>query len=110
MRQALYVGDELPQARRLERAAQLGQAQGEQVDDGDLAEERLRRRHPDLQARAGEQHAVGVARGLRAHHVRDRQHRRAALLALRIAASVSAVSPDWEIPITRSPGPTTGLR
>ena len=30
--------------------------------------------------------------------------------ALRIAASVSAVSPDWEIPITRSPGPTTGLR
>ncbi len=30
--------------------------------------------------------------------------------AVRIAASVSAVSPDWEMPITRSPGPTTGLR
>ena len=30
--------------------------------------------------------------------------------ASRIAASVSAVSPDWEMPITRSPGPTTGLR
>ena len=30
--------------------------------------------------------------------------------ARRMAASVSAVSPDWEIPITRSPGPTTGLR
>jgi hypothetical protein len=30
--------------------------------------------------------------------------------ASRIAARVSAVSPDWVIPITRSPGPTTGLR
>ena len=30
--------------------------------------------------------------------------------AVRIAASVSAVSPDCEIPITRSPGPTMGLR
>ena len=30
--------------------------------------------------------------------------------ASRIAASVSAVSPDWEMPITRSPGPITGLR
>ena len=30
--------------------------------------------------------------------------------ARRIAASVSAVSPDCEMPITRSPGPTTGLR
>src|SRR5437868_98067 len=30
--------------------------------------------------------------------------------AVRIAASVSAVSPDCEIPITRSPAPTTGLR
>ncbi len=30
--------------------------------------------------------------------------------ASRIAASVSAVSPDWEIPTTRSPGPITGLR
>ena len=32
------------------------------------------------------------------------------LRASRIAASVSAVSPDWEMPITRSSGPTTGLR
>ena len=30
--------------------------------------------------------------------------------ASRIAASVSAVSPDWVMPITRSPGPTIGLR
>ena len=30
--------------------------------------------------------------------------------ASRIAASVSAVSPDCEMPITRSSGPTTGLR
>ena len=30
--------------------------------------------------------------------------------ASRIAASVSAVSPDCVMPITRSPGPTTGLR
>ena len=30
--------------------------------------------------------------------------------ASRIAASVSAVSPDWEMPITSSPGPVTGLR
>ena len=30
--------------------------------------------------------------------------------ASRIAASVSAVSPDCEIPTTRSPGPITGLR
>ena len=30
--------------------------------------------------------------------------------AMRIAASVSAVSPDCVMPMTRSPGPTTGLR
>ena len=30
--------------------------------------------------------------------------------ASRIAASVSAVSPDCEMPMTRSPGPTTGSR
>ncbi len=30
--------------------------------------------------------------------------------ARRIAASVSAVSPDWEIPMTRSPGPMIGSR
>ena len=30
--------------------------------------------------------------------------------ASRIAASVSAVSPDWEMPMTRSPSPTTGSR
>ena len=30
--------------------------------------------------------------------------------ARRIAASVSAVSPDCVMPMTRSPGPTTGLR
>ena len=31
-------------------------------------------------------------------------------LASRIAASVSAVSPDCVMPMTRSPGPTIGLR
>ena len=30
--------------------------------------------------------------------------------ARRMAASVSADSPDWVMPITRSPGPTIGLR
>ena len=30
--------------------------------------------------------------------------------ASRIAASVSAVSPDWEMPITRSRSSSTGLR
>ena len=30
--------------------------------------------------------------------------------AIRIAARVSAVSPDCVMPMTRSPGPTTGLR
>jgi hypothetical protein len=30
--------------------------------------------------------------------------------ARRMAASVSAVSPDWEMPMTRSPSPTTGSR
>ena len=30
--------------------------------------------------------------------------------ASRIAASVSAVSPDWVMPMTRSRGPTTGSR
>ena len=30
-------------------------------------------------------------------------------LARRMAASVSAVSPDWVMPITRSPAPTTGI-
>ena len=32
------------------------------------------------------------------------------LRARRMAASVSADSPDWVMPTTRSPGPTTGLR
>ena len=86
----------------LERAAQLGQAQAQQVHDRDLAQERLRRRHPDLEARAREQHAVGVARGLRAHHVRDRQHPRAALARHphrreRVGGLARLADPDHEI-------------
>ena len=93
-----------------ELAAQLRQAQPEQVHHGDLAGERLRGGDPDLEAGAREEHAVGLARGLRAHHVGDREHAGAALAGETIAASVSAVSPDCEMPSTRSPGPTTGLR
>ncbi len=63
----------------VERPAQLGQAQAEQVHDRHLADEGLRRSDADLEPGAGEQHAVGVARGLRAHHVGDREHARAAL-------------------------------
>ena len=110
VRQALDLADQLRQTLGRERASQLGQTQAQQVDDSHLTDERLGRRHADLKAGAREQHAVGVARGLRAHHVGDRKHGGPASRAKRIAASVSAVSPDWEIPITRSPGPTTGLR
>ncbi len=60
-------------------AAQLRQTQPEQIHDGDLTDERLRRGDADLEARAGEQDPVGVAGGLRAHHVRDGQHAGAAL-------------------------------
>ena len=40
---------------------------------------RLGRRHPDLQARPRVEHEVGVARGLAAHDVGEREHRRAGL-------------------------------
>ncbi len=64
VRQALDLADQLGEPRRLQRAAQLGEAQAEEVEDGHLADEGLGGGHPDLQARAGEQHPVGVARGL----------------------------------------------
>ena len=50
-RQALDLGDQLAQALGGERAAQLGEAQAEQVDDGDLADEGLGRGDADLEAR-----------------------------------------------------------
>ena len=59
---------------------------------------------------AGEEHAVGVAGGLRAHHVGDRQRpwRRArARDAVRPACPPSR--PTARSPMTRSPGPTTGI-
>ena len=62
-----------------QRALELGEAQREQVHDRDLGDERLGRGDADLQAGAGVDDAVGVARGLRAHDVRHGQHGRAAL-------------------------------
>ena len=64
---------------RLHRPAQLGEAQRQQVHRRDLADERLRRGDGDLHPGARVEHAVGVARGLRADDVRARQHPRAAL-------------------------------
>ena len=80
MRQALELGDE-PRERsgaQRARAARRGAAPSRYID-GDLADERLGRGDADLQAGARVEHAVGVARGLRAHDVGDRQHRGAAL-------------------------------
>ena len=59
---------------------QLGQPQREQVHHGDLAEEGLRRGDRDLEAGAREEDAVGVARRLRAHDVRDGEDGGTALL------------------------------
>ena len=59
--------------------AQLGEPQREQVHDRDLGDERLGRGDADLEAGAGVEDAVGLARDLRAHDVRDREHLRAAL-------------------------------
>ena len=110
MRQALDLRDQLSQARGRELASQLGQAQRQHVHDRHLAEERLGGRHPDLQARARVQHAVRVARGLRAHHVGDRQHARAALVREAHRRERVRRLADCVIPSTRSPAPTTGLR
>ena len=61
------------------RAARPRQAQGQQQQGSDLGRVRLGRRHADLQAGAREQHVVGVARGLAAHDVAEREDRRAGL-------------------------------
>ena len=65
--------------RRFPRApqgpAQLGHPQAQEVHDGHLADERLRRGDRHLEPGAREQHPVGVARGLRVAHVGDREHR-----------------------------------
>ena len=94
----------------VERAAQLGEPQRRAGTCRDLADEGLGRGDADLEPGAGEEHGVGVARRLAAHDVGDASTVAPRSRASRIAASVSAVSPDWVMPITRSPGPTTGLR
>ena len=71
--QVLDLPDELGDPLGRHRAAQLGEAQREQVHRRDLADERLRRGDRDLEAGARVEHAVGVARGLRADDVRARR-------------------------------------
>ena len=104
------VEDEADLVRR-QRPAHLGQLQRDQVEQRDLRRERLRRGDADLEAAARVERRVDLARDLRAHHVRDRDRVRAALLARSFMAPiVSRVSPDWEMPITSVSGPITGLR
>ena len=74
MREPLELGDRQGERRRRERASQLGDPQREQVHGRDLAGERLGRRHADLQPGPRVENAVGLARGLRSHDVRQRQH------------------------------------
>ena len=103
--------DELREALAVERPVQLGEPQREQVHDRDLAEERLRRGDGDLEARRACKSTPSASRVacepmtfVTASTVAPRS------CAMRIAASVSAVSPDCVMPMTRSPGPTIGLR
>ena len=63
----------------LERALHLGELEGQQVHHGHLGHVGLGSGHADLEARAREDHAVGVARGLAAHHVGHADHLGAAL-------------------------------
>ena len=56
------------------RAARLRQRQADQLDRGDLGEERLGRRDPDLGAGVRVEHGIGLARDLRAVGVADGQH------------------------------------
>ena len=53
--------------------------QGEERHGQYLGEEGLGGRHADLQPGPREEDSVGLARGLRAHDVRDRQHMRTLL-------------------------------
>ena len=78
--QVLDLPHELGDALGRHRAAQLGEAQREQVHRRDLADERLRRGDRHLEAGTRVEHAVGVARGLRADDVRAGEHLRPALL------------------------------
>lgn len=64
-----------------------------------------------LKSRTGQDHTVGVAGRLRADDVGECDHVRTTLTrATRMAASVSALSPDWVMPITMSPGPARHVR
>ena len=79
VRDVLEVGDDALRRSASSVAAQLGEAQREQVHGRDLGDEGLGGGDADLEAGARVEHAVGVARGLRAHDVGDREDRRAAL-------------------------------
>jgi hypothetical protein len=63
-RQPLELGHQRAARRLVERPAQLGDPQREQVHDRHLRDERLGGGDADLEPRAGVEHAVGVARGL----------------------------------------------
>jgi hypothetical protein len=67
LRMRLSSRDELGTRAAVERPAQLGEAQGELGTSPHLADERLRRATETSSPARCEQHAVGVARGLRAH-------------------------------------------
>jgi hypothetical protein len=76
----------------------------------DLAGEGLGGRHADLRPGVQVDAAVVLAGDRRAHHVHEAERRGAARLASRIAASVSAVSPDCEITMHSVRSVTIGLR
>ncbi len=78
--------------------AQAAELEREQRQRDHLARERLGRRDADLRAGVQVDAAVGLARDRRADDVHDARASRAPRrFASRIAASVSAVSPDCEI-------------
>jgi len=91
-------------------AACPGQTQGEEQQGGDLGGVRLGRRHADLEpARVKKTKSASRVAWLPMMLVRASTGEPAAR-ARRIAASVSAVSPDCVMPITRVSGSKTGSR
>ena len=93
-----------------ERAAQLRHPQRKPVQRRYLRHKRLGRRDPDLDAGARQKHTVGLLRGLASGHIRQRQDIAPRSRARRMAASVSAVSPDCVMPMTSESSSSSGAR
>ena len=116
VRDALELGDELARgARRGSVPRSSASRSASRYIAGDLGDERLGGGDADLEAGAREQDAVGVARGLRAHDVRDRQHRRAALAGQahrgeRVGGLARLGDADDEVAAGRRPGCGSGTR